>query len=148
MQQIDISSLSLEQVSLLKSQFEQEIEQLSSLRETLLSGISRFENTRAALQSLAAGSEDSELLVPLTGSLYAPGRLKDVDNVLVDVGTGYFIERTRHEAQDFVSRKLEQLYTKEEEARVALLRKKESHQSIIELMQHHVAQLQQKSAQA
>lgn len=32
------------------------------------------------------------MLVPLTASLYVPGTLDDADKVLVDVGTGYFIE--------------------------------------------------------
>jgi prefoldin alpha subunit len=30
--------------------------------------------------------------VPLTESLYVPGYLDDAEKVLVDVGTGYFIE--------------------------------------------------------
>lgn len=33
-----------------------------------------------------------KMLVPLTASLYVPGKLDDADKVLVDVGTGYFIE--------------------------------------------------------
>lgn len=32
------------------------------------------------------------MLVPLTASLYVPGTLDDAEKVLVDVGTGYFIE--------------------------------------------------------
>ena len=32
------------------------------------------------------------MLVPLTASLYVPGKLDDADKVLVDVGTGYFVE--------------------------------------------------------
>lgn len=32
------------------------------------------------------------MLVPLTASLYVPGMLDDSEKVLVDVGTGYFIE--------------------------------------------------------
>jgi prefoldin subunit 5 len=32
------------------------------------------------------------MLVPLTQSLYAPGRLGKTDSVLVDIGTGYFVE--------------------------------------------------------
>ena len=45
------------------------------------------------------------MLVPLTASLYASGTLPNTDNVLVDVGTGYFIEvcwtvsSTRHESR-------------------------------------------------
>jgi prefoldin alpha subunit len=33
--------------------------------------------------------------VPLTPSLYVPGTLKDAGKVLVDVGTGYYIEKAQ-----------------------------------------------------
>ena len=33
--------------------------------------------------------------MPLTSSLYVPGRLIDVDNVLIDVGTGYCVQKVR-----------------------------------------------------
>ena len=32
------------------------------------------------------------ILVPLTSSLYVPGTLKNAGKVLVDIGTGYYIE--------------------------------------------------------
>ena len=32
------------------------------------------------------------MLVPLTQSLYAPGKLGDTGKVLIDIGTGYFVE--------------------------------------------------------
>jgi hypothetical protein len=31
--------------------------------------------------------------VPLTSSLYVPGKLTDVENVVVDVGTGYYVKK-------------------------------------------------------
>jgi hypothetical protein len=33
------------------------------------------------------------ILVPLTTSLYVPGTLADKENVIVDVGTGFYIEK-------------------------------------------------------
>ena len=33
------------------------------------------------------------ILVPLTASLYVPGTLADTDNVIVDVGTGFYVEK-------------------------------------------------------
>ena len=33
------------------------------------------------------------ILVPLTNSLYVPGKLCDPDHVIVDVGTGYFVRK-------------------------------------------------------
>ena len=35
------------------------------------------------------------ILVPLTNSLYVPGELGDIEKVIVDVGTGYMIEKVR-----------------------------------------------------
>jgi hypothetical protein len=32
------------------------------------------------------------LLLPLTGSLYASGQISDTGKVLVDIGTGYYVE--------------------------------------------------------
>jgi prefoldin subunit 5 len=36
---------------------------------------------------------EREILVPLTQSLYVTGKLKKTDTVIVDVGTGYYIEK-------------------------------------------------------
>ena len=38
-------------------------------------------------------AEDKTILVPLTSSLYVPGKLSNVETVIVDVGTGYFVEK-------------------------------------------------------
>lgn len=35
------------------------------------------------------------ILVPLTTSLYVPGVLADPENVIVDVGTGFYVEKVR-----------------------------------------------------
>jgi prefoldin alpha subunit len=36
---------------------------------------------------------DKTILVPLTNSLYVPGKLSDPEHVIVDVGTGYYIRK-------------------------------------------------------
>ena len=36
------------------------------------------------------------ILVPLTTSLYVPGTLADPENVIVDVGTGFYVEKVRN----------------------------------------------------
>ena len=47
------------------------------------------------------------MLVPITGSLYVPGATTELDSVLVDVGTGYYIEKSLTEAGAFLDRKIE-----------------------------------------
>lgn len=49
------------------------------------------------------------LLVPLTSSLYVPGKLTDHEHVLVDVGTGFFVEKDIASATDFYERKVKDL---------------------------------------
>ena len=35
------------------------------------------------------------ILVPLSSSLYVPGKLSDPENVIVDIGTGYYVKKVR-----------------------------------------------------
>lgn len=41
----------------------------------------------------AKGSSGDEILVPLTSSLYVRGRMASRERVLVDVGTGFYVEK-------------------------------------------------------
>ena len=47
--------------------------------------------------------------MPLTSSLYVPGKLADEKHVLVDIGTGFYVEKTTSDAQKFYSGKIEEL---------------------------------------
>lgn len=38
-------------------------------------------------------NEGKDMLVPLTSSLYVPGKVVDCDKFMVDVGTGYYVEK-------------------------------------------------------
>ena len=45
---------------------------------------------------LIRGSDTgTPILVPLTPSLYVPGKLASTDVVLVDIGTGFYVEKVR-----------------------------------------------------
>jgi prefoldin alpha subunit len=52
---------------------------------------------------------DKPLLVPLTSSLYVPGTLADSDNVIVDIGTGFYVEKSTDDAEKFYTSKIEEL---------------------------------------
>lgn len=47
--------------------------------------------------------------MPLTSSLYVTGTLVDVKNVLVDVGTGFYVEKSTDDAKEFYDRKIKDL---------------------------------------
>lgn len=56
-----------------------------------------------------SSSKSSELLVPLTSSLYVPGRAVDTDEYLVDIGTGYFVGKLAADAKKVYETKIKKL---------------------------------------
>ena len=50
-----------------------------------------------------------EIMVPLTSSLYVPGIMEDNENVLVEVGAGYFIEKSTEKAKEYCEKKVKML---------------------------------------
>lgn len=45
----------------------------------------------------------------MTSSLYVPGKLASTKHVLVDVGTGFYVEKTTDDAITFYNGKIEEL---------------------------------------
>lgn len=140
-QQIDISNLPIEQLVLLKSQFEQELEQLTAMHEGLTSAIQQFRQTQAAVLETPTTAGQA-MLVPLTGSLYAPGTTVDANCMLVDVGTGYFVDKTRAETEEYISRRLSEMMTSESQAQRELTMKRQSLKSITDLFEHKIRTMQ------
>ena len=53
----------------------------------------RFQESQESITRCSADDKDKEILVPLTGSMYVPGKLSEPEKVIVDVGTGYYVEK-------------------------------------------------------
>jgi prefoldin alpha subunit len=79
--QIDPMQLSLEQLNSLKTQHEDEIVELSKQLEALYGAKNRFQASRATLDDIATTKPGDAMLVPLTSSLYVPGKILDPNYV-------------------------------------------------------------------
>lgn len=113
---IDIDKLSIEQLKSIKEQSDLEFNLLQDSLNNIRTATARLEIASSALNDLASRPKGThflllspnpihffftqkshfysgkKMLVPLTASLYVPGTLDDAEKVLVDVGTGYFIQ--------------------------------------------------------
>ncbi|KAJ1295089.1 hypothetical protein BS78_01G196900 [Paspalum vaginatum] len=103
---IDLDKLSVEQLKGIKEQTDLEVNLLQDSLTKIRTAVSRLESASAALQDLSLRPHGKKMLVPLTASLYVPGSLDDAEKVLVDVGTGYFIEKTMVEGKEYCERKI------------------------------------------
>merc|ERR1712048_159925 len=149
-QQIDIRSLSPQQIEQLRQQVNNEITTLSSAVQNYELVMSRFVEARNTLKQIddQPHAEGQEIMVPVTQSMYVPGKLKDANKILIDVGTGYFVERTRGDADDFCKRKIE-LVQKEIEKLAPVLRARyESKQAIDETIANLNATMEKRQAAA
>ncbi|XP_004414136.1 PREDICTED: prefoldin subunit 5-like isoform X2 [Odobenus rosmarus divergens] len=74
-------------------------------------------------------------------SMYVPGKLHDVEHVLIDVGTGYYVEKTAEDAKDFFKRKIDFLTKQMEKIQPALQEKHAMKQAVMEMMSQKIQQL-------
>lgn len=68
-----------------------ELKGLVANYEQLKDAQQKFADSAAAIQALPTGPEERPMLVPLTSSLFVPGFMKGDSQLLVDIGTGYFV---------------------------------------------------------
>lgn len=111
----DLEKLSVDQLKALKEQSDVEVNLLQDSLNKIRTAATRLEIASSALNDLALQPQGKKMLVPLTASLYVPGTLDDADKVLVDVGTGYFIQKTMSEGKDYCDRKINLLKSNYEE---------------------------------
>lgn len=76
-----------------KKQLEAEIQHLTSSFGQLKGAQAKFKGCVESIESIKPENAGKTTLIPLTSSLYVPGKLSDLENVIVDVGTGYYVEK-------------------------------------------------------
>ncbi|XP_059609880.1 probable prefoldin subunit 5 [Phlebotomus argentipes] len=144
MQQIDLMKLNLQQLTQLKSQLDQELGVFQESLQTLKMAKSKFMGSKESLEQFKPEWKEKEqpVLVPLTGSMYVPGVIKQVDNVIIDVGTGYYAEKDVVGAKDYFKRKVDFVQEQVEKIEMLGFEKSKIRDAIMDVMEIKLAQLQ------
>ncbi|TRX98195.1 hypothetical protein FHL15_000840 [Xylaria flabelliformis] len=92
---VNLDTLSVQQLTQVKNQLDQELEHLTSSFTQLQAAQAKFRDCLRCVQGgkSSALQENKPILVPLTNSLYVGGTLASASHVLVDVGTGFYVEK-------------------------------------------------------
>lgn len=96
---VNLASLSVPQLRALQTRLTSELEHLTTSHTKLRAAQAKFRDCVRSINDGVTGNEKKgtdgrdEILVPLTSSLYVKGRLTDREKVLVDVGTGFYVEK-------------------------------------------------------
>jgi prefoldin alpha subunit len=106
--EVPLESLNLEQLTYVGKQIEQEITSYSSYLTSLKVAYNKFLDNKEYIRDLS-NMKDKEILVPITSSLYIPGKSGDISNVMIEVGANYFVGTNIDNAEKFCDRKLEMI---------------------------------------
>jgi len=117
-----------------------EMELLQSSLSSLKVAQTRFTECNDSLNKISSSPDNTnkDVLVPLTSSMYVTGQLTNIETVLVDVGTGYYVEMKIAAAKDYYQRKVEFLTQQMEKIQPALQEKYQMKEVIVEVLQSKV----------
>lgn len=71
----------------------QELNVFQESLQTLKMAKTKFDGSKDALEQISGDWKNKEILVPLTGSMYVKGVINNIDKFIIDVGTGYYVEK-------------------------------------------------------
>jgi len=141
MQQIDLMKLNLQQLTQLKNQLDQELTIFQDSLNTLKIAKMKYAGSREALEHIQDNWDDKTCLIPLTGSMYVPGKIKDIENVIVDIGTGYYVENDRESAKDYFKRKVDFVSEQMEKIEMLGYEKSQIRDAICDVMSIKIQQM-------
>ena len=92
---------SLQELQMRREQVEKELELLSQSYARLKEAQDCFVQNISTLTGLKGAAAGQEVLVPLTSSVYVVSQLAEIDRVMIDIGTGYYVEKVHHLIQQY-----------------------------------------------
>ncbi|KAJ1722690.1 subunit of tubulin prefoldin [Coemansia erecta] len=147
-QTINLEDLPLAQLQKIKAQLESELQDLTSAFSQMKQAQSAFRECQTCLTSISSPSaKDTKIMIPLTNSLYVPGMLSNVESVLVDVGTGYYAEKSTEDAAAYYDQKIKFVGENARKIQETVEQKQNSYRGLLEIMQYKLTQHQHQQQQ-
>eukprot|EP00921_Rhytidocystis_pertsovi_P001776 GHVQ01003054.1.p1 GENE.GHVQ01003054.1~~GHVQ01003054.1.p1 ORF type:complete len:173 (-),score=47.56 GHVQ01003054.1:508-1026(-) len=144
---IDIDSLDLSKLNMVKDAVQSDLNRLGEERLGLQKGIDGFRSSLESVVELSKCNEGQPLLVPMAESVYVHGKCGRVDRVMVDVGGGYHVEKTTSQVHTFCEERIKILTDRMAEVAKAIEEKTRFAQIVQQKLRAAVYTLQQQQQQ-
>ena len=142
-----MESLAPQELVDVKKALDEDIQQLTTSYAGLRHASSKFAESKTILADMKARDVGKEIMVPLTSSLYMPGTLVGED-VLVEVGASYFIQKNYEKASEYCDRKVKMLTESANKVGEIVEHKRTQQMQIVGVLQKKVAELQKNNPNA
>merc|ERR1712038_124161 len=149
MQAIDLTKLNLMQLTQFKNSLDQDLQFYQESLQNLKHAQSKFQESSESLQRCAGGNGGKDILVPLTGSMYVPGKLSDSVKVIVEIGTGYYVEKDVPATREYFAGKVKYVTEQMEKVQAVGQEKSKIREAVMDVMESKLsAQFQQQKLSA
>ncbi|KAJ1735280.1 subunit of tubulin prefoldin [Coemansia sp. Benny D160-2] len=146
-QTINLEDMSLQQLQKIKTQLESEMDELTTAFTQMKQAQGAFRECKACIGMLRPENQDKTVLIPLSNSLYVPGKLSNIESVVVDVGTGYYVEKSAKDASGYYDGKIDYVQENAKKIQETVEQKQASYRGLLEIMQFKLTQLQRHQQQ-
>lgn len=137
-----VTSLNVNELDRLRQRLQADVEHLVDSHNVLGRAVARSEAASKAVSTLAASQADQPLLLPLTGSLYVKGKVADTQQLLVNIGTDYYVEMTAEQTQDYCKRKTTYVQKQQQGVQKAAQERKNQLMQVTDVLQSKMASMQ------
>ncbi|MEM0231435.1 MAG: prefoldin subunit alpha [Candidatus Woesearchaeota archaeon] len=87
----------------------EQIGELQRQSEEISSRIAEITSAISAIGELAEAKNSEEALIPITGGIYARGRITDAENLVMNVGAGVMVEKKAQDVIKILEERLSEL---------------------------------------
>ncbi|XP_055942185.1 prefoldin subunit 5-like [Argiope bruennichi] len=135
---VDVSELPLPRLTQIKQELDTQVEIFGSSLQQLKIAQKKYGDSKECVEKMQNMKEGNSLLVPLTDSMYVPGELDETKKVLIDIGTGYYVEKEIPDAIDYFKRKVKFVTTQIEKVQQIMKEKLIAREVVIETMESKI----------
>lgn len=137
-QPLPLSSLTVDQLMILKSNLEAELQKLTTTIQLTNESVLKTQNAKDALATFAASTPGQEMLVPITESMYVKGVVEETKRPIIELGNGYFAETSVDNASQFFSRRISRLNGQQEQLRTTFKEKQQQYQLVVSIVNQKI----------
>ncbi|KAH0790424.1 prefoldin subunit 5 [Histomonas meleagridis] len=142
-QQLPLSSLSVDQLMMLKSQLEGDLDKLTQQIKMTNESVRNSQNAKEALAAFNASQPGKEMLVPITESMYVHGTVLETKRPIIEIGAGYFAETSVDNATQFFSRRISRLNGQQEKLAAQFKEKQQQYQITVQIINQKLSSYRQ-----
>jgi prefoldin alpha subunit len=146
---VNVYQLPIEQLEGLKEQLDNDVQSLGTAYDGLYNGRNRYldnhdviDQYKAVCENATKTGAEQEVLVCMTSSLFVRGTVIPSDKVLVDVGTGYFLEQSMEHAKKYFTSRAAQIKESMDQVEKTIVLKQRQQNQVIDALQQKTAAMQ------